>query len=73
MGNKSKIVRYIVAIIGEFAKCYKLTVREASNYLNRFGGLDFLIEHYEIEHLLSFENGVQDVAQICRNNGGSLL
>ena len=46
---------------------------EASNYLNRYKGLDFLTEHYEAEHLLSLDDCVQDLARVCYNNGGGLL
>lgn len=66
------IIGYVVAAINEFAKAYKMTTREASNYLTRFKGIDFLIEHYEAEHLLSFEDSVQDLARICYNNGGGV-
>ncbi len=67
-----RVIGYTVAAINEFAKTYNLTVREASNYLNRYKGLDFLTEHYEAEHLLSFEDSVQDLARICYNQGGGI-
>lgn len=69
----NRVIGYVVAAINEFAKTYNLTAREASNYLNRYKGLDFLAEHYEAEHLLSFEDSVQDLARVCRNQGGGLL
>ncbi|WP_085535713.1 DUF3791 domain-containing protein [Massilibacteroides vaginae] len=68
-----RVVGYVIAVINEFAKTYNLTVREASNYLNRYKGLDFLTEHYEAEHLLSFEDSVQDLARVCYNQGGGIL
>lgn len=68
-----RIIGYVVAVINEFAKTYNLSVREASNYLNRYKGLDFLTEHYEAEHLLSFEDSVQDLARICNNHGGGII
>ena len=46
-----RLIGYIVANIGEFARTHGMTVREAGNYLNRYKGLDFLAEHYEAEHL----------------------
>ncbi|MDH6357111.1 DUF3791 domain-containing protein [Parabacteroides sp. PF5-9] len=75
-GKKSidkRIVGYVVAVINEFAKTYNLTVREASNYLHHHKGLEFLEEHYEAEHLLSIEDSVQDLARICRNQGGGIV
>lgn len=68
-----RIIGYVVAVIYEFAKAYNLTVREASNYLNRYRGLEFLTEHYEAEHLLSLEDSVEDLTRVCYNNGGGIL
>lgn len=67
-----RVIGYVVASISEFAKAHDMTVREASNYLNRYKGLEFLTEHYEAEHLLSLQDSVQDLARICRNNGGGI-
>lgn len=68
-----RVIGYIVAVISEFAKAYDMTIREASNYLNRYRGIEFLTEHYEAEHLLSIDDSVQDLAQVCFNNGGGIL
>ena len=68
-----RVIGYVVAVISEFAKAYNMTIREASNYLNRYKGLEFLTEHYESEHLLSIDDSVQDLARVCYNNGGGVL
>lgn len=68
-----RVIGYIVAVISEFAKAYDMTIPEASNYLNRYRGIEFLTEHYEAEHLLSIDDSVQDLAQVCFNNGGGIL
>lgn len=68
-----RVIGYIIAVISEFAKAYNMTIREASNYLNRYKGLEFLTEHYEAEHLLSLDDSVQDLARVCYNNGGGVL
>lgn len=65
-----RVVGYIVAAINEFATAYNMTAREAGNYLLRYKGIDFLAEHYEAEHLLSFDDSVQDLTRVCLNNGG---
>lgn len=74
--NEAKIdknvIAYIVAAISEFARSHHLSVREASNYLIRFKGIDFLTEHYDAEHLLSFDDSVQDLTQVCLNNRGGI-
>lgn len=67
-----KVAGFVVACISEFATAYNLTIKEASNYLKRYKGLEFLTIHYEAQHLLSIEDSVQDLAQVCSNNGGGL-
>lgn len=63
---------YIVAFVSEFAKKYKLSEKEAFNYLDRFKAVDFLERQYNIAHTLSFSQMVSDVAFLCRKNGGGL-
>ncbi len=67
-----KVAGFVVACVSEFARAYSLSIREASNYLKRYKGLEFLTLHYEAQHLLSIEDSVQDLAQVCHNNGGGL-
>lgn len=69
--NKN-VIAYIIAVISEFAKAHHISVREANNYLLRFKGIDFLTEHYDAEHLLSFDDSVQDLTRVCLNNGGGI-
>lgn len=66
----SDIIHYIVMSLGMFARKYKLTKKEACNYLSRFKGLDFTIRNYETEHQLSLQECIDDMAAICRRNGG---
>lgn len=67
------LIGYVVAVINEFAKRYHLSAKEAINYLNRYRGVDFLTEHYEVEHLLSLEDSVDDLARVCYNHGGGIV
>lgn len=67
-----EIIDYVMTAIIEFAKKYGLTIREASNYLNRFKGIDFLTEFYDVEHTLSFNDCVDDLTVVCQNNGGEV-
>ncbi len=68
-----EVIDYIMTAIIEFSKKHRLTIREASNYLNRFKGIDFLMEFYDVEHTLSFNDCVDDLTVICRNNGGEIV
>ena len=45
---------------------------EAFEYLYNFKGIDFLVEFYEIEHLQSLDDAVDDLIVCCLNNGGTL-
>ena len=58
--------------LGLFARKYNLSRKEACNYLARFKGLEFSINNYEAEHQLSLQDCVNDMAAICRRNGGAV-
>ena len=66
------IIHYIVMSLGLFARKYKLTKKEACNYLARYKGLEFSINNYEAEHQLSLRDCVDDMAAVCRRNGGAI-
>ncbi|MGN1157041.1 MAG: DUF3791 domain-containing protein [Agathobacter sp.] len=68
-----KQVSYIIAVISDFAERFSISNPQAYRYLARYKGIDFLQEFYEIEHTLSFDNVIDDVALYCRNNGGTLI
>ena len=68
----SDVIHYIVMSLGLFARKYKLTKKEACNYLSHFKVLDFLIRNYEAEHQLSLQECVEDMAAICLRNGGAV-
>lgn len=71
MGNKYQIP-YINACIRAFAKRFKLSVQSAFEYLYKFKGIQFLVEFYEVEHLQSIDDAVDDLIVCCLNNGGTL-
>jgi len=68
----TNLVNWAVVCVGEFARNWNLTPKAAFQYLLMFGGISFIKEHYEAEHLLSIEDAVDDLGIVCRNNGGSL-
>lgn len=63
---------FTIALIAEFATTYKLKQKQAFNYLNRFKGMQFLHKHYDVLHTQSFEDVIENLAIVCRNNGGQL-
>jgi hypothetical protein len=66
------LVNWAVVCVNEFARYRKLSPRVAFRYLYDFGGIKFIEEHYQAEHLLSLEDAVDDLSIVCRNNGGNL-
>ena len=69
MRNK---VHWTVACVNEFARRFDLSVNAAFQYLYLHGGITFLDEHYEAEHLLSFDDVVDDLVLVCEAEGGVL-
>lgn len=69
--NKYEIP-FINACIMAFSKRFALTRRAAYDYLQRHRGLAFLIDFYDVEHLQSLEDTVDDLVVMCNKNGGTL-
>lgn len=70
--EQEKCTRYIVACINEFALQKKLNKRASFRYLYNHRGIQFLKEHYEIEHTLSMQDAIDDLTLICQRNGGRI-
>lgn len=70
--QEKNIINYIVICINEFAKQCKITSKEAYLYLKDYKGLEFLKECYEAEHTISLDDAIDDLKQICMNNGGNI-
>jgi len=65
-------IPFIHLCIREFANRFKLSLEAAYRYLLKFNGLSFLISYYDVEHLQSMDETIDDLVVCCRNNGGSL-
>ena len=57
----------------EFGRHFGLTLKQAFNYLSRFGAIKFIDEHYDYCHTQSFQSMVSDMAEYCHRKGGALL
>ena len=68
----SSRINWTVVCVNEYAKRKALDVKAAFKYLHMFGGIQFLKEHYDAEHLLSLDDAVDDLSQVCQNNGGTI-
>ncbi len=65
-------LKFIVALVAEFSRSYRIKQKEAFNYLLRFQGFSFLEEHYNYMHTQDFEDVLKDLLVVCRRNGGQL-
>ena len=65
------VLDYIIVCISEFAYQHEMHMRDAYIYLSRHKGIEFLKEFYDVEHTLSFDGVMDDLASICRKNGGT--
>ena len=70
MSELKKKINYTVVCVNEFANRFHIASKEAFNYLYEHKGIEFIKEHYDIEHTLSLDDVVEDLMMICRNNGG---
>lgn len=57
----------------EFGRHFGLNLKQAFNYLSRFGGIDFIDRHYDYCHTQSFQSMVSDIADYCHRKGGALV
>ncbi|MGN0222983.1 MAG: DUF3791 domain-containing protein [Muribaculaceae bacterium] len=65
-------VKYVVALIAEFASHHQLSDAQAFRYLRNFGAIDLCDEFYQTMHTLSFNDNVENLTIFCRNKGGEL-
>lgn len=49
-----------------------MTSKEAYLYLRNFKGIEFLKENYEAEHTVGLDDAIDDLKQVCINNGGDI-
>ena len=68
---QKKKINYTVVCVNEFANRFHIAPKEAFFYLYDYKGIEFIKEHYDIEHTLSLDDAVEDLIMVCRNNGGN--
>lgn len=65
-------IPFLTACIQAFGRRFAMTRQAAYRYLQQYKGLQFLIEFYDVEHLQSMDETIDDVLIICQKNGGTL-
>lgn len=69
---QKNMVDYFVICINEFAKRYDMGPDDAIVYLDKYNGLQFLEDFYDVQHMLSFDETVDNLTVICQRHGGEL-
>jgi hypothetical protein len=65
-------IKYFVVCISDFAERFNMDAKSAFSFLSEYGGMEFLMQHYDIEHTLSLDDAIDDLARICNANGGMI-
>ncbi|MBO6034645.1 MAG: DUF3791 domain-containing protein [Paludibacteraceae bacterium] len=65
-------IPFLTTAIRMFAQRFAMTRQEAFRYLQEHKALAFLIEFYDVEHLQSMEDTIDDMLVICQQNGGKI-
>lgn len=65
-------VKYVVALIAEFAAHYQLTDAQAFRYLQRYHAIELCDKHYGIMHTLSFRDNIDSLTVYCKRMGGEI-
>ena len=55
-----------------FARRYGLSGQQAYSYISQHNGVEYVEQHYNILHTLSFTDMVDSLTAFCRRNGGEL-
>lgn len=65
-------IPFLTACIQAFGRRFAMTRQAAFRYLQQYKALTFLIEFYDVEHLQSMDDTIDDMILVCQQNGGSL-
>ncbi len=70
--EKENCARYMVMCVNAFAQKKNMDSRSAFRYLYNNKGIQYLKEHYEIEHTLPLNDTIEALTVVCRQNGGAI-
>jgi len=65
-------IPFITACIRAFAQRFAISRQAAFRFLQAHQALAFLIEFYDVEHLQSMDETIDDLWMVCQQNGGTL-
>ena len=62
----------LTAAVYAFGEHFAMTRQAAFSYLHEHKGSASLIEFYDVEHLQSMDETIDDLLIVCQKNGGTL-
>ncbi len=65
-------IEYFLMLLNLFARKFNLTPIEAYQYISSHQGVEYVEQHYNILHTLSFADMVDSLVVFCKKNGGEL-
>ncbi len=65
-------IPFLTAAVHAFGERFAMTRQAAFSYLHEHKGLAFQIEFYDVEHLQSMDETIDDLIVYCQKNGGTL-
>ena len=65
----SNRITFITFMIPYFANTYHMTIPDAFDYLEKYGGLDFMFEHWWALHTDNAAWTAHDIYEYCHKNG----
>lgn len=71
--NRRDEVDYAVYCINSFARRNGLPYGQTLDYLSRYGGLDFLVDFYDVNSTIPLDLTLEDMRECCRRHGGALV
>lgn len=63
-------IPFFTACVRAFAQRFEMNRQSAFRFLHDHKALAFLIEFYDVEHLQSMDETIDDLLVVCEQNGG---
>ncbi len=63
-------IPFLTACVRAFAQRFEMSRQSAFRFLQSYKALAFLIEFYDVEHLQSMDETIDDLLVVCKKNGG---
>ena len=65
-------IEYFLMLLKLFDQRYGLDNQQAYDYISKYNGVEYVEQHYNILHTLSFRDMVDSLTAFCHKNGGNI-